>query len=198
MPKRFVAAGCSNTYSNKVSLFKFPKVPVLRQKWVKQVQRTRAEWSGPSDHSVLCSDHFDSSCFEPDTKLAYNKVSLFKFPKVGVQCSLASSVESVGIQCSLQTMTLDSPPAMILPSTSSPFPSDVPMSESEMSQSGDEIPEHDTSAFTLPEYHNNYIYLLTGMILQLPPVLNQTHHVTLCMIPPYYFSPILLEPECDH
>ena len=70
MPKRCVAAGCSNTYSNKVSLFKLPKVPVLRQKWVKQVQRTRAEWSGPSDHSVLCSDHFDSSCFEPDTKLA--------------------------------------------------------------------------------------------------------------------------------
>ena len=70
MPKRCVAAGCSNTYSDKVSLFKFPKDPVLRQQWVKQVQRTRAEWSGPSEHSVLCSDHFDSSCIEPDTKLA--------------------------------------------------------------------------------------------------------------------------------
>ena len=48
-------------------------------------------------------------------------------------------------------MALDCPPAVILPSTSSPFPSDVPSSESEMSQSGDEIPECDTSAFTLQE-----------------------------------------------
>ena len=70
MPKRCVAAGCSNTYSDKVSLFKFPEDPVLRQKRVKQVQRTRAEWPDLSEHSVLCSDHFDSSCTEPDIKLA--------------------------------------------------------------------------------------------------------------------------------
>ena len=70
MVKRCVAAGCSNTYSDNVSLFKFPKDPVLRQKWVKNVQRTRAQWSGPSEYSVLCSQHFDSSCFEPDSELA--------------------------------------------------------------------------------------------------------------------------------
>jgi len=70
MVKRCVAAGCSMTYSDGVSLFKFPKDPVLRQKWIKQVQRTRAQWSGPSEHSVLCSKHFDGSCFEPDAELA--------------------------------------------------------------------------------------------------------------------------------
>ena len=70
MVKCCVAAGCSNTYSDNVSLFKFPKDPVLRQKWVKNVQRTRAQWSGPSEYSVLCSQHFDSSCFEPDSELA--------------------------------------------------------------------------------------------------------------------------------
>ena len=70
MVKRCVAAGCSNTYSDNVSLFKFPKDPVLRHKWVKNVQRTRAQWNGPSDHSVLCSQHFDSSCFERDSDLA--------------------------------------------------------------------------------------------------------------------------------
>lgn len=70
MVKRCVAAGCSNTYSDNVSLFKFPKDPVLRQKWVKNIQRTRAQWSGPSEHSVLCSQHFNSSCFEPDSELA--------------------------------------------------------------------------------------------------------------------------------
>ena len=70
MVKRCVAAGCSNMYSDNVSLFKFPKDPILRQKWVKQVQRTRAQWSGPSEHSVLCSEHFDGSRFEPDSELA--------------------------------------------------------------------------------------------------------------------------------
>ena len=70
MVKCCVAAGCSNTYSNNVSLFKFPKDPVLRRKWVKNVQRTRAQWSGPSDHSVVCSQHFDSGCFEPDSEFA--------------------------------------------------------------------------------------------------------------------------------
>lgn len=70
MVKRCVAAGCSNTYSMGVSLFLFPKDPVLRQKWTKNVQRTRAKWSGPTEHSVLCSQHFESSCFEPDADLA--------------------------------------------------------------------------------------------------------------------------------
>ena len=70
MVKRCVAAGCSNTYKEDVSMFHFPKESVLRCKWVKQVQRTRAQWPGPSEHSVLCSDHFDASCFEVDSELA--------------------------------------------------------------------------------------------------------------------------------
>lgn len=70
MVKSCVAANCSNTYRDGVSLFKFPKDPALRQKWIKNVQRTRAKWSGPSEHSVLCSQHFDSSCFEESTELA--------------------------------------------------------------------------------------------------------------------------------
>ena len=52
MVKCCVAAGCSNTYTDTVSLFKFPKDPVLGQKWVKNVQRTRVQWSGPSEYSV--------------------------------------------------------------------------------------------------------------------------------------------------
>ena len=64
MVKRCVAAGCSNTYRENLSFFKFPRDPVMRQKWVKQVQRTRAEWSGPSEHSVICSVHFTDDCFE--------------------------------------------------------------------------------------------------------------------------------------
>ena len=70
MVKRCVAAGCSNTYSDGVSLFLFLKDHARRLQWTKQVQRTRAEWKGPSEHSVLCSDHFDEDSFEPDTAIA--------------------------------------------------------------------------------------------------------------------------------
>ena len=76
MVKSCVAANCSNKKSPTVSLFNFPKDPELRQKWIKNVQRTRAEWKGPTPNSVLCSEHFESSCFEPCYDLA---------AKVGIQ-----------------------------------------------------------------------------------------------------------------
>ena len=71
MVKRCVAANCSNSHKEGVSLFQFPKNPELRKKWIKQVQRTRAKWSGPgSEGAVLCSDHFERECFEPSSLLA--------------------------------------------------------------------------------------------------------------------------------
>ena len=57
------------TCSNGLNLYKFPRDPATRQQWVKQVQRTRPQWSGPSEHSVLCSKHFADSCFEPESAL---------------------------------------------------------------------------------------------------------------------------------
>ena len=57
MVNRCVAAGCFNTHSDRVSLFKFPRDAVLRRKWEKQVQRTRAQWKA-TEHSILCSDYF--------------------------------------------------------------------------------------------------------------------------------------------
>ena len=68
--KSCVAANCSNKKSDTISLFNFPKDPELRQKWIKNVQRTRAEWKGPTQNSVLCSEHFKSSCFEASYDLA--------------------------------------------------------------------------------------------------------------------------------
>uniref|UniRef100_A0A3B3HLG8 THAP domain-containing protein 1 n=1 Tax=Oryzias latipes TaxID=8090 RepID=A0A3B3HLG8_ORYLA len=41
MPSRCVAAGCSNTSSESVSVYKFPKRETLLKQWTKQVQRTR-------------------------------------------------------------------------------------------------------------------------------------------------------------
>ena len=70
MVKRCVAAGCSNTHSDGVSLFHFPRDPLLRLQWTRQVQRTRDGWKGPSDYSVVCSEHFTSDCFEEDSAIA--------------------------------------------------------------------------------------------------------------------------------
>ena len=69
MVNRCVAAGCSNTASDHVSLFKFPKDPVLRRQWEKQVQRTRAQWKA-TEHSHLCSEHFPSDAFHIDSAIA--------------------------------------------------------------------------------------------------------------------------------
>ena len=64
MGKRCIAAGCSNTHKDNVSLFSFPRNPGLRERWTKQVRRTRADFVEPSAHSCLCSDHFSDDCFE--------------------------------------------------------------------------------------------------------------------------------------
>ena len=70
MVKRCIAAGCSNTNADGVSLFRFPRDPSLRTKWNKQVQRTRADWKDAIEYSVLCSDHFTSYSFEKESFLA--------------------------------------------------------------------------------------------------------------------------------
>ena len=65
-----IAAGCSNTRSDGVSLFKFPSDPVLREKWTREVKRMCDRWSGPTKHSVLCEKHFTAESFEPDSAIA--------------------------------------------------------------------------------------------------------------------------------
>ena len=68
---RCVAYSCSGMHSDGVSLHKFPKDPTLRCQWVKQVQRTRADWKGPIEYiaSVLCSKHFTPDCLEANSAL---------------------------------------------------------------------------------------------------------------------------------
>ncbi|XP_061662815.1 uncharacterized protein LOC133493464 [Syngnathoides biaculeatus] len=63
MPSCCVAGFCSNTREDGFSLHKFPKDPIYREKWTAQVQRTRALWV-PHERSVLCSAHFEESCFD--------------------------------------------------------------------------------------------------------------------------------------
>ena len=70
MGKRCVAAGCSNTNADGVSLFHFPRNPSLCAIWNKQVQRTRADWKDATECSVLCSELFTSDCFKEDSFIA--------------------------------------------------------------------------------------------------------------------------------
>ena len=70
MVKRCIAAGCSNTYADGISLFSFPRDPSLRAQWNKQVQRTRADWRDATNYSVLCSEHFTKDCFEQGSVMA--------------------------------------------------------------------------------------------------------------------------------
>ena len=69
MVNRCVAAGCSNTQKPGITLHKFPKDPVLRKQWERQVQRTRAHWKA-TESSLLCSEHFTPECFEDKAALA--------------------------------------------------------------------------------------------------------------------------------
>ena len=69
MPKRCVAAGCDKGSDGQFSLFTFPKNPQRRAQWSREVAKTRSDWTGPSDHSVLCSLHFTKDCFEASIAL---------------------------------------------------------------------------------------------------------------------------------
>ena len=53
----------NNTYTTGVSIHYFPKNEAVGQKWVRFVRRHRKDFT-PSNSSVLCSVHFEDSCFE--------------------------------------------------------------------------------------------------------------------------------------
>ena len=64
MGRRCIAAGCSNTTKNGVSLHKFPSDKRIRKQWILQIKKNRADWSDPTAYSEVCSDHFTKDCFE--------------------------------------------------------------------------------------------------------------------------------------
>ena len=70
MPKRCIAYGCNRSSEDGYSLHHFPKNSSRRAKWSRNVGFTRINWSGPTDHSVLCSLHFTKDCYEQSCILA--------------------------------------------------------------------------------------------------------------------------------
>lgn len=53
----------NNSKTEGVSLHLFPSNKAFRDRWTRFIQRHRANWQ-PTKSSVLCSEHFHSSCFE--------------------------------------------------------------------------------------------------------------------------------------
>jgi len=123
MVKRSIAMSCSITLQDGVSLHGFPQDPSLWLEWTRQVQRTRANWPGPTENSLLCSDHFTSDCYEEDTAIAKGfgtekRVCLKKdaVPTVFPRCSDGDEssstqsslpVSSMGEQCSSRKRTCE-------------------------------------------------------------------------------------------
>ena len=70
MGKNCVVYGCNVTSANKkgistqgISTHSFPKDPNVRRKWVNFVKKTRKNFSQPTEHQVICAQHFASDAF---------------------------------------------------------------------------------------------------------------------------------------
>jgi len=59
---------CKNTsYTPGITMHDFLKNPTVRAKWVKFIQRHRMDFAEPVvKYTLLCSVHFEQSCFEND------------------------------------------------------------------------------------------------------------------------------------
>ena len=75
---RCVAANCGNTNAHGVSMHKFPKDSRLRKQWSDFVKAKRV-WTGPTEYSALCSEHFTIECFP--FKYFFEKEHMGIFPK---------------------------------------------------------------------------------------------------------------------
>ena len=55
----------NNSHTVGISMHQFPTDPVVRNKWVKFVQRHRADFvaSSVTNYTSLCSAHFEESCY---------------------------------------------------------------------------------------------------------------------------------------
>ena len=69
IPKCCVAAGCDGGSEEGLSLQKFFKNPEAKSRWSREVAKRQSDWTGPSNHSVLCSQHFTQDNYEASVVL---------------------------------------------------------------------------------------------------------------------------------
>ena len=67
----------NNSYTVGISMHQFPTDPVVRNKWVKFVQRHCADFheSSVTKYTSLCSAHFEESCYTRKISLAIGEQS---------------------------------------------------------------------------------------------------------------------------
>ena len=76
--QRCVAANCANTHANNVNLHEFSRVKdeARKRAWTQFVKTKRKDWDGPSDTSVICSDHFTLDCYPFKYKFEYEQTGI--------------------------------------------------------------------------------------------------------------------------
>ena len=69
--KYCVAAGCTSTNADNVSIHEFPKETKrdLRRKWIHFVKTKRQDFTQPTRYSVLCELHFASECYPAEYRI---------------------------------------------------------------------------------------------------------------------------------
>ena len=79
---RFCVAGApnqqsckNNTFTPGVTTHQFPANPVLREKWVKFIQRHRHDFGEPSKYASLCSAHFEDLCYTSQLAMQLDDLS---------------------------------------------------------------------------------------------------------------------------
>ena len=73
-----VAAGCTSTHKDNLSLHEFPKEnvrPNIRRQWIKFVQVKRKDFIKPTANSVLCEKHFPPGSYPVEYELKKNHES---------------------------------------------------------------------------------------------------------------------------
>ena len=72
----------NNMHTDGISMHQFPKDPTIRRKWVKFVQRHRADFneSRVTNYTSLCSAHFEEDCFARKISLDLGEASnMYRF-----------------------------------------------------------------------------------------------------------------------
>ena len=84
---------CKNTsYTPGISMRSFPKDVRLRRLWTQFVRRHRANFE-PSEHSALCSAHFEPTCFQ--RKLSLGDEAADKTPRTFLKQRSVPNVDTV-------------------------------------------------------------------------------------------------------
>ncbi|CAG2214457.1 unnamed protein product [Mytilus edulis] len=61
-----LVAGCNNSAKTGHTQHAFPKDDRQRNLWVRFVKLTRVDFTVPTKHSAICSEHFSEECYEVD------------------------------------------------------------------------------------------------------------------------------------